>query len=92
MPKVNEAVFHNDGTCELTRRSPFSGETNTLRFKATRENFENWKKGQLIQVAFGHLDADTREFILTGITAKEWKETFSEEGDDNGTEAIQTCR
>lgn len=35
--------------------------------------------GMLIQKAFPYLTADEREFILTGMTAKEWDELFNEE-------------
>ncbi len=32
-----------------------------------------------IQDVFPHLTADEREFLMTGITAKEWKDAFGEE-------------
>tara|TARA_R110000803_G_scaffold189364_1_gene251852 strand:+ start:230 stop:394 length:165 start_codon:yes stop_codon:yes gene_type:complete len=34
----------------------------------------------LIQDAFPNLDAEQREFILTGVTPQEWNDTFG--GDD----------
>ena len=65
----------------LTRRSPFSGNLNTMSFPMTEEAFdaayEKWQNGALIQNAFPNLNADQREFIMTGITAEEWDETFS---------------
>ena len=36
-------------------------------------------QGALIQEAFPMLNADQREFILTGITPEEWAETFGED-------------
>lgn len=40
----------------------------------------NWTvKGMFIQKAFSMLNADEREFLLTGITPTEWNEIFSEE-------------
>lgn len=66
----------------LTRRSPFSGNLNTMSFPMTEEAFdiayEKWQNGMLIQDAFPNLNADQREFIMTGITAEEWDETFGE--------------
>ena len=41
--------------------------------------YADWQKfGTLIQYAFPKLSPDEREFILTGVTPKEWKEAFSE--------------
>jgi hypothetical protein len=34
--------------------------------------FQKWLDGELIQNAFPMLNADQREFIMTGITPKEW--------------------
>ena len=42
----------------------------------------NWQmKGQNIQVAFASLNAEEREFLMTGITPSEWKEIFKD-GED----------
>lgn len=46
----------------------------------TQEQLDAWNNGtQLIQEAFPHLNADEREFILTGITTPEWDEAFGDE-------------
>jgi hypothetical protein len=37
-----------------------------------------WESGALIQDAFPFLDADRREFIMTGITPAMWNEMFPE--------------
>jgi len=67
----------------LTRRSPFSGNLNTMTFNMLEEEFDNryemWQNGTLIQNAFPMLNADEREFIMTGITPQEWDETFGDE-------------
>jgi hypothetical protein len=39
---------------------------------------EDWQSGTLIQRAMPNLTADEREFIMTGITGKEWDDTFRE--------------
>jgi hypothetical protein len=64
---------------KITRTSPFSGETNTLEIAVTEAQFSDWKRGELIQNAMPNLTNDEREFIMTGITAKEWKDTFGGE-------------
>ena len=61
---------------KITRKSPFSGQVNTMEISATTEQFDAWKSGTLVQNAFPNLTADEREFIMTGITAAEWAATF----------------
>lgn len=63
----------------ITRTSPFSGETNTKEINVTVDQLEKWSRGMLIQNAMPNLSADDREFIKTGITAKEWDDTFGEQ-------------
>ena len=65
----------------ITRKSPFSGETNTKEINVTVDQLEAWQNGELIQNAMPNLSADDREFIRIGITAKEWADTF--EGVEN---------
>ena len=38
-----------------------------------------WRKGMNIQDAFPMLNADEREFLMTGITPEEWDDLFGEE-------------
>lgn len=65
---------------KLTMLSPFSGQKNTLDLPISEQEFDKayrfWKEGAYIQDAFPNLSADHREFIKTGITPTEWKETF----------------
>ena len=37
-----------------------------------------YREGQLIQNAFPFLNADEREFLMTGITPEEWDAMFKE--------------
>lgn len=68
--------------CELHARSPFSGQMNTLivpglNAKEMCRRIVTWKsKRLLIQNVFPELNADEREFLMTGITAQEWDENF----------------
>lgn len=60
----------------ITRKSPFTGTTHTMNIDVTLEQLKDWQGGMLIQNAMPNLTADEREFIMTGITADEWDETF----------------
>jgi hypothetical protein len=62
----------------ITRKSPFSGKTNTMEIDVSDAQLEDWQSGTLIQRAMPNLTADEREFIMTGITGKEWDDTFRE--------------
>ena len=42
----------------------------------TNAQFAAYNAGALVQDAFPDLDADAREFLMTGITPEEWAETF----------------
>jgi len=68
---------------EITRKSPFSGKTNTMLLACTQEEYdqasEAYVRGALLQEAFHFLNADEREFVKTGITPSEWRAVFGEE-------------
>ena len=63
----------------ITKKSPISGNFNTLDLPVTEAQFAAWRAGAYIQDAFPHLSADHREFILSGITPQEWDDIFGEE-------------
>lgn len=65
----------------ITRTSILTGVTRTRDMEITKEQVQAWESGTLAQDAFPHLDADEREFIMTGITAEEWDSMVSEEGE-----------
>ena len=64
---------------KIIRTSPFSGEIHEMELPVTKEQLRRWQDGELVQCAFPHLSADQREFIMTGITPEEWRDTFSED-------------
>jgi len=70
---------------EVIKKSPFSSKDNTMIFEVTLEKFEKslyqWKNGSMIQNAFPYLDADEREFLLTGSTSDDWQKIFGAEED-----------
>ena len=66
----------------ITRTSIVSNITRTLELDCTPEQVQAWEEGELAQNAFPNLDASEREFLMTGITAEEWDDMFSEEIED----------
>ena len=70
---------------QLTRKSLISGKTNTMSLPITQEHLDIYETvgDILIQDAFPNLDKYQREFIISGITPKEWDNTFGDgEKDD----------
>jgi hypothetical protein len=55
----------------VTRRSPVTGKENTMRLDITQAEFTTWIKGTPIQRAAPRLNADEREFLITGIASNE---------------------
>ena len=51
---------------KLTRTSPLTGTTTTLDLPIDRGSFRRWLNGEPVQRCFPALDADQREFIMTG--------------------------
>ena len=72
-------------TFTLARTSPITGNINQLEIPLSIEAYalgmQAWKRGELIQNAFPTLKADIREFIMSGISPKEWDELFTDEED-----------
>ena len=81
-----EIAYHKNGV-EFTRESIHSGERNSMVVELTMMQFtlalQKWlKREEFIQDIFPTLDADTREFIQTGITPSEWADIFAPEETD----------
>jgi outer membrane biogenesis lipoprotein LolB len=60
----------------ITRTSRLTGKTSVMDLPITREQLAAWVDGELIQNAMPHLNADQREFVMTGITPDEWQAVF----------------
>lgn len=62
---------------KITKRSPFTGIEHTMEIPVKEADYEAWQRGEgLIQNLMPYLSADEREFLMTGITADEWNDTF----------------
>lgn len=80
-------------TIQISRKSPFTGETHTMDIPLTQEEYDagaakSWSLNpgvgtQHIQDCFPQLNADHREFLATGITPQEWKEMFGTDEDES---------
>lgn len=47
------------------------------------QSYYDWQnRGKFIQDAFRYLNADEREFIMTGTTKEEWAAMFPPDGDE----------
>ena len=64
---------------EVSRKSDLTGKMNVMTLNTTREQLNRYYNGEgLVQTLFPHLTVEEREFLKTGITPKEWKDTFGE--------------
>ena len=64
----------------VTRQSPFSGTVNSITVDLPRDVLAEWfasPPAATIQEHFPALNADEREFLMTGITAEEWDQMFN---------------
>jgi len=61
----------------IIRTSRLTGNTSVMDLPITREQLAAWVDGELIQNAMPHLNADQREFVMTGITPAEWNAMFA---------------
>ena len=67
---------------DITRRSPWSKRTVTMRLDVSDEEFVAWRNGILIQEAMPRLNSAEREFIKTGLTPGDWLDMFKEDLED----------
>ena len=63
---------------KITRISPITGLTHTLEVNCTPEQVAAWKSRMLIQDAMPDIEAPFREFMKSGITPREWAQTFGQ--------------
>ena len=59
-------------TMIITKVSMLSKIERSLDLDVTTEEMEAWRSGMYIQDAMPRLNEHEREFIMTGITEKEW--------------------
>jgi len=65
---------------KIERKSPFTGAIRFMDIDVTQEQLDKFNSGEgLIQDIMPDISANEREFILSGITPREWDELFGEE-------------
>lgn len=68
---------------KVTRTSMLTGVQRTREIPMTKDQYIEWaERGGLIQEVFPELSPDDREFLMTGITPREWEEVFGDEDED----------
>ena len=55
----------------------------------TKERYDSWKAGKLIQDVFPELTAGEREFLINGITPVEFDEEFKESAEEDAEDAYR---
>lgn len=60
----------------ISRTSMLTMDSHEKVIRFDLEDYATWEAGGLIQVVMPYLSPDDREFLMTGITAKEWADHF----------------
>tara|TARA_R110000796_G_scaffold61674_3_gene142620 strand:+ start:872 stop:1078 length:207 start_codon:yes stop_codon:yes gene_type:complete len=64
---------------QITRVSPVTGRKNTKDIDITPIQYNNWANRRMkIQDAMPHLDANDREFIISGMTKEDWDSLYGD--------------
>lgn len=64
----------------VTRKSVLTGKTRTWSISVQPEDLALYETGSIsIHEAMPYLNSSDREFIMVGITNKEWRNAFSSE-------------
>lgn len=64
----------------IKKVSLLSGKVNQMDLPITQEQIDMWEgMNWTIQKAFPQLDADQREFLLSGATPEEWLDAFPDD-------------
>ena len=73
-----DAIEHvAENMVRITKTSMLSGLQSSMDLPVRQGHIDHWLGGALIQDAMPHLDADQREFLMTGITPAEWDSVFA---------------
>ena len=65
----------------LERKSPKTGRVNSMDLATTKKALDEYYSGSVryVQDIFSNLNAEEREFIMTGYTPSDWNELFAME-------------
>lgn len=75
----------SDKSVTVSRISNFSGNLNTMVLPINPVEFhklkERWDKGEYVTDVYPMLNADEREFLISGMIPEEWNEFMGIQGD-----------
>ena len=60
----------------ISKQNLITGEINAMDLPVTLEQVKLYEDGALVQDAFPHLDADQREFLISGILPGDFEEMW----------------
>ena len=78
-PHIVRANTLGDRQMVVVAISALTGRQHAASLAITEAQVYDWVNGASIQDAMPNLSPEDREFLMTGITAKEWDSMFSEE-------------
>lgn len=58
----------------IIRKDPMNGQLNRLYLDITDKEYQDWLSGTNAKRAFPRLNADLREYIVSGIPPGKWEE------------------
>jgi len=67
---------------KIRKKSMISGEYHTMDLNVTKEELARFEGGEHAQNVFPNLNADEREFLISGVTPEEWDEMIVDYGDE----------
>ena len=71
----------------IRRVDPLTGKTNSMDLPISYDRYVEWNTGdELIQNALPELDADQREFLITGMVPETWNNVFKEQTEEQTDE------
>ena len=75
---------------QITRKSMATGIKRTLELDITQAEIDAYNNDPhlMIQNAFPQLNADEREFFMTGMTSEEWDAAFPPEDDSEDPDSM----
>lgn len=82
LPKAEYECEDCECGLRVTRTSIFTRQRNSMELPITRRQLLDYSNGcGLVQDIFPELDADQREFLMSGATPEEWAGIFGGEDD-----------
>ena len=84
MARMVDILAEADGhQTKVTATSGISNKEHSIILPMPMLVFEHcmymWQNGTMIQEAFPMLNAEQREFLMTGITSEEWSKLYPED-------------